>query len=66
MHMPTLQPINPDAPNVFNGIAVSYGVAPILGAISDMSRSSKRKTWTNKFPKTIDIWGGRNYNAWCL
>lgn len=43
--MPSLQPINPDAPNVFNGIAVSYGVAPILGAISDMSRSSKRKTW---------------------
>jgi hypothetical protein len=43
--MPSLQPINPDAPNVFNGITVSYGIAPILGAISDVSRSGNRKAW---------------------
>lgn len=33
-----LQPINPEQPNVFNGIEVSYGIAPILGAISDISK----------------------------
>ena len=43
--MPSLQPINPEAPNVFNGITVSYGIAPILGAISDVSRRQNRKAW---------------------
>ena len=41
----TLQPINPEQPNVFNGIEVSYGIAPILGAISDISKSNNRKAW---------------------
>lgn len=41
----TLQPINPEQPNVFNGIEVSYGIAPILGAISDISKSNDRKAW---------------------
>ena len=41
----TLQPINPEQPNVFNGIEVSYGIAPILGAISDISRKRDRKPW---------------------
>ena len=40
-----LQPINPEQPNVFNGIEVSYGIAPILGAISDISRKRDRKVW---------------------
>ena len=41
-----LQPINPEQPNVFNGIEVSYGIAPILGAISDISKRRERKAWT--------------------
>ena len=40
-----LQPINPEQPNVFNGIEVSYGIAPILGAISDISKKRDRKVW---------------------
>lgn len=40
-----LQQINPDAPNVFNGVTVSYGIAPILGAISAQARNSKRHRW---------------------
>lgn len=44
-----LQPINPDAPNVFNGIEVSYGIAPILGAISTQARSPKRPKWNLYF-----------------
>lgn len=43
--MSMLQPINPEQPNVFNGIEVSYGIAPILGAISDISRKHIRKVW---------------------
>ena len=43
--MSMLQPINPEQPNVFNGIEVSYGIAPILGAISDISRKHTRIAW---------------------
>lgn len=40
-----LQPINPDNPQMFNGIQVSFGIAPILGAISNISRERNRPRW---------------------
>lgn len=41
-----LQQIDPDKPQVYNGIQVSYGIAPILNALSVLSRQPNRKKWT--------------------
>ena len=37
--------IDKDHPNIFNGIEVSYGIAPILNTLANLSRDSIRKVW---------------------
>lgn len=40
-----LQRIKPTGTQVFNGVEISYGVAPILSALSDISMRSNRPMW---------------------
>lgn len=40
-----LQKIAPDRPQVFNGVEISYGVAPILSTFSNLSTRSSRPQW---------------------
>ena len=42
----TLQKIQPDRPQLFHGIEVSYGIAPILPTFSDLSMKAHRPSWT--------------------
>lgn len=44
--MNELQRIDPDTRQVFNGIEVSFGIAPILSTLSDLSRRPNRPAWT--------------------
>lgn len=41
-----LQMIDPENPQVYNGIKINYGILPILNALAVMSRERERKTWT--------------------
>ena len=41
-----LQRIEPDRPQVFQGVEVSYGIAPILSTFSDLSRHPRRPDWS--------------------
>ena len=41
----TLQKIQPDRPQVFHGIEVSYGIAPILATLSNLSLRNNRPAW---------------------
>lgn len=38
--------INPDSPQLYNGMVVSYGIIPILNALADMADSRNRVAWT--------------------
>lgn len=38
--------INPDSPQLYNGMVVSYGIIPILNALADMAESRNRVPWT--------------------
>lgn len=44
--MGALQKIAPDKPQVYNGIEVSYGIAPILSTLSNLSTRMNRPQWT--------------------
>ena len=41
-----LQFVDPEKPQVYNGIPINYGILPILNALAQMSRATKRKVWT--------------------
>lgn len=42
----TLQRIQPDRPQLFHGIEVSYGIAPILTTFSNLSMQNRKPSWT--------------------
>lgn len=42
----TLPRIQPDKPQVFRGVEVSFGIAPILSTLSDLSMRHNRPAWT--------------------
>lgn len=42
----TLQKIQPDRPQIFRGVEVSYGIAPILTTFSNLSMRANRPSWS--------------------